>query len=102
MKWQKEQNVPKGLLEILEKVSKIAFPNIFKLLQICSILQILNASAERSFSTPKLIKYALRTTMTEQRLNGLMLTSINRDLGVDFEKLIDTFLNVPKNRRLFV
>ena len=66
------------------------------------IANFANANAERTFRTLKLIKNALRTTMTEQRLNGLMLTSINRDLGVDFEKLIDTFLNVPKNRRLFV
>jgi len=37
------------------------------------------ASAERSFSKLKLIKSYLRSTMSQQRLKGLALLSIEKD-----------------------
>lgn len=51
------------------------------------------ASCERSFSKLKLIKTYLRSTMSENRLNGLALLSIEkgRMVNIDFDTVIDDF-----------
>lgn len=59
------------------------------------------ASCERSFSKLKLIKTYLRSTMSENRLNGLALLSIEkgRMVNIDFDTVIDDFA-LLKNRRI--
>jgi len=51
------------------------------------------ASAERSFSKLKLIKSYLRSTMSQQRLNRLVLLSIEKDMlnEINHDNLIDNF-----------
>jgi len=50
-------------------------------------------SAERSFSKLKLIKSYLRSTMSQQRLNGLVLLSIEKYFlnKINYDNLIDNF-----------
>ncbi|CAN1142887.1 Zinc finger MYM-type protein 1 [Linum perenne] len=58
---------------------------------------------ERSFSKLKLLKSYLRSTMTQERLNGLAMVAIENNLLEDtkIEELIDNFIS--KNaRRLFL
>nr|GEW09797.1 zinc finger MYM-type protein 1-like [Tanacetum cinerariifolium] len=57
------------------------------------------ASAERSFSKLKLLKSYLRSTMSQERLNGLALIAIENRLleSVDYEDLINNFAS--KNAR---
>ncbi|KAF2897242.1 hypothetical protein ILUMI_08935 [Ignelater luminosus] len=57
------------------------FPNIKILLQILATLPVSTCSVERSFSSLKLIKSYLRTTMTKDRLNGLAAMYIHRDIS---------------------
>jgi hypothetical protein len=51
------------------------------------------ASAERSFSKLKLIKSYLRSTMSQQRLNGLALLAIEKEMltEIDYNSLINDF-----------
>ena len=49
------------------------------LLSILSTIPVSSATAERSFSTLRLIKSDLRTTMGQARLNGLCLMYIHND-----------------------
>jgi hypothetical protein len=50
-------------------------------------LPVTSATAERSFSKLKLIKSYLRSTMTNERLSGLALISIERGLAENIDLL---------------
>jgi hypothetical protein len=60
------------------------------------------ASGERSFSKLKLIKTYLRANMTQQRLVGLAMLSIENGIAtqLDFSNLLTTFAN-SKARKVF-
>ena len=59
---------------------------------------VTTASGERSFSALKYLKNYLRSTMGEDRLNGLAHLYINRDINLDYNLVIDEFGR--HNRRL--
>jgi hypothetical protein len=75
------------------------FPNIKVLLQIYATLPVTTATGERSFSTLKLLKTYLRSTMSESRLNGLAMMYIHAMVNIDIEQVIDKF-SKRKNRKL--
>ncbi|KAL4108274.1 hypothetical protein QTP88_018505 [Uroleucon formosanum] len=54
---------------------------------------VTSASAERSFSKLKLIKTYLRSTMTQIRLSGLAMLSIENEMAseLNFDSIIDAF-----------
>ncbi|TMW83146.1 hypothetical protein EJD97_002752 [Solanum chilense] len=51
------------------------------------------ASAERSFSKLKIIKSYIRSTMSQERLSGLAILSIEKELleQIDYTKIINNF-----------
>lgn len=59
------------------------------------------ASAERRFSKLKLLKNYLRSTMTQDKLNGLTILCIEKKLldEIDLNNIIDNFVsqNVRRN-----
>ena len=67
------------------------YPAICVLLKIYATLPVTTATGERSFSTLKYLKNYLRSTMTEDRLNGLAHLYINRDVPLDYSKVIEEF-----------
>lgn len=50
------------------KVAEVGFPNIHELLCIIAALPITSCEAERAFSKLKMLKTALRSTMSDERL----------------------------------
>lgn len=91
--------IPKTALEVLEVCDKDMFPTINSLIHILATLPVSVATAERSFSTLRRLKTWLRTRMVEERLNGLALMYIHRDISIDITKVIDRFAK-SKNRRI--
>ena len=79
-------------------ISAGTFPCMVILLRIFCCLPVTTASGERTFSALKYMKSYLRSTMTEDRLNGLSHMYINKDMKLDYEKVIDIFSK--SNRRL--
>ena len=77
------------------------YPNLTVLYKLYLTIPVSSAAAERSFSRLKLIKSYLRTTMKQDRLSGLALLSIERQLTkeLDYDKVIDTFSNVKTRRK---
>ncbi|XP_064078550.1 uncharacterized protein LOC135195979 [Macrobrachium nipponense] len=80
--WPKQNMTTLDLLVFLEeKGLKEIYPNMWVALRIAVTTPVTVASAERSFSKLKLIKTYLRSTMTQERLNGLAIISINREIS---------------------
>ena len=70
-----------------------------ELTTVCALfltLPVTVASAERSFSKLKLIKTYLRSTMAQERLDGLPLLAIERDADqkLDIDTIINKFANI--------
>ena len=104
-RWQKHwQHVavgsrPKSVLNALTVAEELGtFPNIAILLRIFATLPVTTATSERSFSALKFLKNYLRSTMIQDRLNGLALLYVHRDIELNYDDVIDEF--AKSNRRL--
>ena len=75
------------------------FPNAMIAYRVLLTIPVTVALAEKSFSKLKLLKSYLRSTMSQERLNGLALIAIENGLleSVDYEALINNFAS--KNAR---
>jgi hypothetical protein len=69
------------------------FPNVEIALRMYLCMFVTNCSGERSFSTLNRVKSAIRTSMSDDRLNSLMLLSIESELlrCVDFSNIVADF-----------
>ena len=85
---------------MIENSLTIAMPNISTLMKIYLTIPVSSVAAERSFSRMKLIKSHLRTTMSDDRLSGLAVISINADVSkeLNFDNVIDKFARMSARR----
>ncbi|KAK9691121.1 hypothetical protein RND81_09G177100 [Saponaria officinalis] len=103
-----QSTLPNKLLsatEILEFVkSADCYPNASIAYRIFLIVPVTVASAERSFSKLKLIKTYLRSSMSEERLNGLAMLSIEKELleNIDVDDIINDFASQNARRSHFL
>lgn len=101
-KWVREKEeggkIPVDVIDVLKSCDEDFYPSIRQLLQILITMPISVASAERSFSSLKLVKSWLRTRMVEERLNGLCLLFIHKDIKVDVDKVIERYAKGAKRR----
>ena len=76
------------------------FPNTIIAYRILLTISVTISSAERSFSKLKLLKSYLRSTMSQDRLNGLALIAIENDLLgiIQYEDLVDEFASESVSR----
>ncbi|KAI6647735.1 52 kDa repressor of the inhibitor of the protein kinase-like [Oopsacas minuta] len=89
------------ILHLLQHLSPI-FTKLKIILQIAVTLPITTCSAERSFSAMKILKSYIRSTMTDDRLTGLALMYIHKDIPLDVVKIINTFAISGDHRMNFV
>ena len=68
------RNCTPGQLELMSQVSK--------LVKLLLVMPATNAGSERSFSAVRRIKTYLRSTMSQQRLNHLMLLHVHNALNL--------------------
>lgn len=81
-------------LQVLDYLNKIeSFPNSYISYRILLTVPVTVASAERSFSKLKLIKSYLRSTMSQERLSGLAILSIEKKIleNLEYKNLINKF-----------
>ncbi|KAI5016838.1 hypothetical protein ZWY2020_037216 [Hordeum vulgare] len=89
-------------MEIFEFVREAdCYPNISIAYQILFTMPVTVASAERSFSKLKLLKNYLRSTMSQERLNGLATLCVEKKMldEIDIDTIISDFAskNVRRN-----
>ena len=94
-----------GVLSELLKM-EAAFPDLLQFVQIVLTVPIASATAERSFSTMKREKTCLRSTMTDQKLNNLCLSAVEREMSHDLlsdpSSVVDKFALLQDRRLSFV
>ena len=98
-RWEKANDLPGTLHDTLEQCSPHEFPNIAKAFTVLLTLPITTATAERSFSALGRLKTYMRSTMKEERLNGLALMHIHKhDIQIDTEEIINEFAAASPRR----
>ena len=99
-KWAKiaKSERPETVVGALKNCDATIYPNIAILLQIFATIPVTTATAERSFSALRLLKTYLRATMKEERLNGLALMAIRKDIQFKHDEVIDQYAS-EHNRR---
>ena len=63
----------------LSSAERVAFASVWTAMKLLLVMPATNASSERSFSALRRIKTYLRTTMTQQRLNSLMVLHVHKE-----------------------
>ncbi|AEC06008.1 hAT family dimerization domain-containing protein [Arabidopsis thaliana] len=97
-----EVTKPIKVLDFLKRVEG-CYPNTWISFRILLTILVSVASAERSFSKLKLIKNYLRSTMSQDRLNGLAILSIERAMleKIDYATVMDDFAGKNASRIIF-
>jgi len=83
--------------------TKVLMSEVNKLLQIYYTLPITSATAERTFSAMRRLKNYMRATMTQKRLNNIMLMHCHRDRvdALDLITVAKTFIDANDRRQKF-
>ncbi|KAL4579451.1 hypothetical protein LXL04_015599 [Taraxacum kok-saghyz] len=99
-----ELSNPINVLKFLKELDY--FPNACIAYRIMLTIPVTVASAERSFSKLKLLKSYLHSTMTQERLSGLAMISIENEMlkSMNYEELINQFAikNARRASRIIV
>jgi hypothetical protein len=93
------------VLEILEFVTAAdCYPNVSVAYRIFLTVRVTVAWAKRSFSKLKLLENYLRSTMSQERLNGLAMCSIERDIldTIDLNIILEGFASRNTRRGIFL
>ncbi len=79
------------LLGALKLADEEFFPNVHAVLKLILTLPVGSVPCERSFSAMRRLKDWSRSTMAENRLNGLALMYVHRDLEVNPDSVLKRF-----------
>ena len=66
------------------------------------ITPVTSASVERSNSALRFVKNDYRSTMSEDRLNALMLLYVHKDIAIDHGAIVDAFARREPRRMTFI
>ena len=101
--WQKywetiSDSSPSNVGATLKAVNFTGFENIKVALRILATLPVTSCECERSFSALRRLKNYNRSTMVEERLNGLALMHVHQEIEPDVQDVLQKF--ATGNRRL--
>ncbi|XP_065681492.1 52 kDa repressor of the inhibitor of the protein kinase-like [Hydra vulgaris] len=89
--WNEKTELPSTISDTLKFMDMRGFPNILEAFHILATIPIRTCECERSISTLRRIKTYTRSTMSENRLNGLALMSIHQEIVPDINRVIEIF-----------
>ena len=93
-----EGSRPDSVASTLKALNFNGFENIKVALRILATLPVTSCECERSISALRRLKTYNRSTMLEDRLNGLALMQIHQEIELDVQEVINKFSS--GNRRL--
>ena len=70
----------------------MSFSNTNEMLLLMATTPVTSCECKRSFNRLRTIKTYLRSTMSEDRLNGLSLLNIDKDIEIDCDYIISKFV----------
>lgn len=84
-------------------VSRTMFSEICKLLHIYLTCPVSSATAERTFSTLRRLKTYLRASMTQKRLNNLLIAATHKERtdAINITELCQSFISLNSHRQEF-
>ncbi len=90
----------KSYFQTLSQFQMSLLSQVKRLVQLILVMPATNASSERSFSALRRVKNYLRTTMTQERLNYLMLLHVHKEKTdeLDLKKLLNEFVECSVHR----
>ena len=91
-----------NITDTLQNCNELAFPNIYVALKILAAVPVTTCECERSVSALRRMKTWLRTTMSNERLNGLAMVHINNDITVNVKEVMNTFARQNPTRMQFL
>ena len=102
-KWRSDSQLAVKLntpAKTLPHLDKDFYPNISVLFHIMATLPVTSCECERSISMLRLIKTPLRSTMGQDRLNGLAMLYYHRDVEITPEEVVEEFSRCHPRRLL--
>ncbi|CAF1425421.1 unnamed protein product, partial [Rotaria sp. Silwood1] len=79
-----------------------AFPQTLRMIKSAITMPISQVACERSFSKMKIIKNYLRNSMSDKRLSDLTVVAVERNIAIDYERIIDKLARNHKNSRILL
>ena len=95
-------DIPYEITSAMKAISFPRFKNIQMALKLLTTMPVTSCSCERSFSAMRRLKNYTRSTMTNDRLNGLALMHIHRDIIPSIDDVLDRYGNSGNRRLKFV
>ncbi|KAG2642740.1 hypothetical protein PVAP13_2KG196491 [Panicum virgatum] len=88
-------------MKMVEHERHIAFPLVYRLIELALLLPVATASVERAFSAMNIIKTDLRNRMADEWINDLLLCYIEKKIfrSIDAKEIKNTF-QATKNQRI--
>ena len=98
---QIDENIPINVINYLKRLD--SFPSAYIAYKILLTIPVTVAFAERSFSKLKLIKSYLRSTISQERLSGLIILSIEKEMleELKYKSLISNFASQKVRKIVF-
>ena len=90
----------KKYFQSLSRAQKDLLDQVCRVMKLVLVMPATNASSERSFSALHRVKSYLRSTMSQQRLNNLMLLHVHKDLtdSLDVLGVANEFVGESEHR----
>ena len=91
------------VLSELSCAQRVAFSQVFIVMNLLLVLPATNATSEWSFSALRRVKTYLRSTMTQLRLNNLLILHTYKDEtdSLDLKAVVNEFVSVKESRSHF-
>ena len=93
---------PTSLPSTVKEANPLLFPNISRVLQLVLVIPVTSAGVELANSTLKFIKTERRSTMTQSRLNALVLLHCHKSIPLDLDAVLNRFASAHPRRTMLL